>query len=538
MKKINCLSLCDGVSVAQIALRKAGIEYNWYIASEIDKHAIKATQHNFPKTYQIGDLNKVDVSKIPFQIDLVLSGTPCTDFSGAGRLAEFSGANGQLFFKFCKILADIKKINPNVKFLFENVASMRKHVREIITTMLGVEPIKINSSLVCAQNRNRYYWTNISDCIEQPEDRGIVLQDILEDDVDEKYHLSETILKRINKDAVLKQLLILKMQREKAYAVMASNNRQTETDYVKRRKGTLEPVSPSVVARVSNSQDGKDFAVSGKSQCLSAGHNNYPKVALAGAIRGRYNNDGTTSQQVELNGSSKSIALTTVEKDNIVVITHNMMPRSSTSGKGGTGHLTRQDGKAYCLDTGQTNAVQIIQVNPAREFGDSPRQQNRVYDSEGKGPALKSRRAGETNIAVGVVNDRGVFRQLFENKSLNIDANYHKGVDNHAARSMVISLQGRPKKNQDKASCFTAGAHSGGNHSGGNHSDMDVITQSHDYLIIRRLTEVEVCRLQGIPDNYFFDKSGRTIIAPTNVYKAVGNGWQSDTIAHILSYWK
>lgn len=510
MKKLNVVSLCDGLSVGQIALRAAGIEYGYYVAYEIDKYAMKVTHNNFPATIQMGDIRGCKISKFPFTVDLVLSGTPCTDFSGAGKLAEFGGANGQLFFEFCRVLKEAKEYNPNVKFLFENVASMRRHVRDVITTMLGVEPILINSSKVCAQNRNRLYWTNIEG-IEQPEDRGIILQDILEDDVNEKYYLSEKVLARINKDAVIKQLAILNEHRLRSAYILAECN---------------------------SSQDGKVFAISGKSQCLSAGHGNVPKVAYGGAVRGRYNDDGSTSQRIELNRSSKSNALTTVEKDNIVVVTHNMMPRSSKSGKGGTGQVTRTDGKSYCLDTGQTNAIQIVQLNPDKQFGNPPRTQNRVYDSADKSPTLTNTKGHTINVAIGAVCTNGTLREVYNNKGMCQDANYYKGMDNHAARTVVASVadcntKGKLKRNQDKAACFTAGAHSGGNH-----SDMDVLVQMvEDNLIIRRLTPIEVCRLQGIPDNYFF-KDGKQLVSDTQVYKAVGNAWQKDTIVHILSYYK
>lgn len=509
MKKLNILSLCDGISIGQVALHKAGIEYNHYIASEIDKYAIKTTHNNFPATIQIGDIYSVDVNKIPFKIDLLLSGTPCQGFSVAGKQLKFDDPRSQLFFQFARVLKDLRRKNPDIKFLFENVR-MDKKSEAIISTMLGVEPIKINSALVCAQNRVRNYWTNIEG-VEQPEDRGIVLQDILEEEVDEKYHLSEKVLARINKDAVVKQLAILKAAR-------------LSTQYS--------------VAEINSSQDGKDFAITGKSQCLSAGHGNTPKVAYGAAVRGRYEDDGSTSQRVELNGSSKSNALTTVEKDNIVIITHNMMPRSSKSGKGGTGQVTRTDGKSYCLDTGQTNAIQIVQLNPAKEFGNAPRQQNRVYDSAGKAPALTSKRACETNVAIGTVCTNGNMRTLDKDKGMCQDANYYKGMDNRGQRTMVASVavcntKGNLKRNQDTSSCFTAGAHSGGNH-----SDMDVLVQMvEDYLVIRRLTPVEVCRLQGIYDDYFF-KGGKQIISDSQIYKSVGNAWQADTIAHILSYLK
>lgn len=236
---ISVLSLCDGISGGNNALELAGIPVRWYVASEIDKHAIKITQKNYPATIQIGDIMNVNVAKIPFKIDLVLSGTPCTSFSVAGNMLGFEAESGQLFFQFCKILAQVRKKSPNVLFLFENVASMKKEVRDTITTYLGVEPMKIDSALVSAQTRKRLYWMNW-DC-PQPEDRGIILQDILEHGVDVKYHLSDKILERINKDEVLKRLIEYRLsyREEKTYAIMASEGRQTIDDFAHRRKGTF-----------------------------------------------------------------------------------------------------------------------------------------------------------------------------------------------------------------------------------------------------------------------------------------------------------
>src|SRR5882724_1125117 len=167
MGKIHVLSLCDGISTGQSALREAGIEYGYYLASEIDKHCIKVTQHNFPATIQLGNIYNVDVNKIPFKIDLLLSGTPCQGFSFAGKQLKFDDPRSQLFFQFCKIYRQLKKKNPNIIFLFENVR-MDKKSEAVISNMLNVYPHKIDSTLVCAQTRKRNYWTNIKG-IEQPE---------------------------------------------------------------------------------------------------------------------------------------------------------------------------------------------------------------------------------------------------------------------------------------------------------------------------------------------------------------------------------
>lgn len=175
--KVNVLSLFDGMSCGQIALERAGIKVNSYLASEIDKHAIKVTMENYPNTIQLGDVTKWREWDLP-KIDLIIGGSPCQGFSFSGKQLNFDDPRSKLFFEFAEIVANIK---PKY-FLLENV-KMKKEYEEVITTYLGVEPIEINSSLVSAQNRVRLYWTNIPD-IRQPNDKGINLIDILESDIE------------------------------------------------------------------------------------------------------------------------------------------------------------------------------------------------------------------------------------------------------------------------------------------------------------------------------------------------------------------
>ena len=176
---MNVLSLFDGMSCGRIALERAKLTIDNYFASEIDKHAIKVAQHNFPDTIQIGSVIDVNVGNLP-KINLLIGGSPCQGFSFSGKQLNFEDPRSKLFFEFVRVLEDIKKINPDVKFLLENVV-MKKEFQDVISEHLGVQPIKINSSLVCAQNRERLYWTNIEN-IEQPEDKKINLIDILQDD--------------------------------------------------------------------------------------------------------------------------------------------------------------------------------------------------------------------------------------------------------------------------------------------------------------------------------------------------------------------
>jgi DNA-cytosine methyltransferase len=180
---MNVLSLFDGMSCGQIALDQLGIEVKNYFAAEIDKYAIKVAQANYPDMIHLGDVRHVQTSgdhliddfECGHKIDLLIGGSPCQGFSFAGKQLNFEDPRSKLFFEYVRLL---KALKPKY-FLLENVR-MKKESMDVITEMLGVEPVAINSNLVSAQNRHRLYWTNIPmDGI--PEDRGIVLSDILED---------------------------------------------------------------------------------------------------------------------------------------------------------------------------------------------------------------------------------------------------------------------------------------------------------------------------------------------------------------------
>lgn len=169
---MRVLSLFDGMSCGQIALNKAGISNYEYLASEINPYAIKVTQHNFPKTIQLGDVTKIKGAKLG-GVDLLIGGSPCQGFSFAGNQLNFEDERSKLFFEYVRLL---EETNPKY-FLLENV-KMIKESEDIITKMLGVKPVKINSSLVSAQNRERLYWTNLPHPTIQ--DRGLFLKDVYE----------------------------------------------------------------------------------------------------------------------------------------------------------------------------------------------------------------------------------------------------------------------------------------------------------------------------------------------------------------------
>jgi DNA (cytosine-5)-methyltransferase 3A len=338
---MNVLSLFDGMSCGQQALERCGIVVDNYFASEIDKYAIQVTMHNYPNTKQLGSVIDVDGYKLP-KIDLLIGGSPCQSFSFAGKRKgmstkceteiltlehylelkaegyEFEGQS-YLFWEYMRLLNETKP----TYFLLENVM-MGEKWEKILSKAIGVNAIEINSALVSAQNRRRLYWTNIGlepgglfgdlvSTIKQPKDKGIMLKDILETEVDEKYYLSQQRIETM-----------LKSKRSVPYIDENTN----------------------------------------KHNCLLAG---YAKIPTDGQY-----------------------------------IVHNTMPRSGNPEKGGTGHLTRTDGKTYCLDTGNTNAVElriVKQLNQSNESGGKqPFQQNRVYDVNGISPALMAQLSCGSNL--------------------------------------------------------------------------------------------------------------------------------------------
>lgn len=186
---MNVLSLFDGMSCGQIALERVGIRVDNYFASEIDKHAIKVTQTNYPNTIQLGDVREIKAENLP-TIDLLIGGSPCQGFSFSGKQLNFDDPRSKLFFEFVRL---VKELKPKY-WLLENVV-MKKEFEQIISEHLEVQPIKINSSLVSAQNRERLYLANFE--ITQPTDKGINLIDILE--TDELINPSAIRGRRLNK---------------------------------------------------------------------------------------------------------------------------------------------------------------------------------------------------------------------------------------------------------------------------------------------------------------------------------------------------
>ena len=239
---MNVLSLFDGISCARVSLDRAGIEVNAYVSAEIDKNAIKISEKNYPDIIRVGSVVGLEVEG---QIDLLIGGSPCQDLSIAKKDRKgLEGNRSGLFWEYVRIK---KECNPKW-FVLENVASMPKVDRDIITREMGVEPVMFNASLVSAQSRKRLFWTNIP--FELPVDRGILLKDILQPDgeVDER--------------------MVVK---GKAYTLTASYSKATPSPaQVKHNieKGQRTMVKVGEIGK--GGQGGRIYSTDGKSVTLSA----------------------------------------------------------------------------------------------------------------------------------------------------------------------------------------------------------------------------------------------------------------------------
>jgi len=295
----NVLSLFDGISCGRLALDRVEIKFEKYYASEVDKYAIAVARYNYPDTIFVGDIRYLKGEDFK-EVDLIMGGSPCQNFSFAGKRQgmvtkekievtsleqylelkeqgfEFEGQS-YLFWEFARLLKEIK---PKW-FLLENVRVAKKW-RDVVTNALEVEPIEINSALVSAQNRRRLYWTNIP--VEGlPEDNGILLKDILEDEVDKKYYIENRLLNIKGRTSLKKALANLRTPEQKAKCLTAagqgvSNSGATNLCFC---IGYLDLKGYDIIKRV--------YSIFGKSPTLTTMQGGYrqPKILVDRIIRVR-----------------------------------------------------------------------------------------------------------------------------------------------------------------------------------------------------------------------------------------------------------
>ena len=404
---MKVLSLFDGISCGRVALERAGIPIETYYSSEIDKYAMSVAQAMYPDTIQIGDVCKIDFTQYVGKVDMIIGGSPCQDLSIAKQNRQgLQGERSRLFWEYIKALTIIK---PKY-FLLENVASMKNEDRDAITAVLrGIYPetecIMINSALVSAQQRKRYYWTNWH--VEQPQDKGILLKDILESAGETTENKSYALTTRYS-----------------GYCFPHDHERH-------KKSGVFEPIGA--------------------------------------AMRTREDDNGKF-KRLEVNGQEKSNAITSVQTDSMVCMP---VPEATKKGyteieQGNCVDLTQMSSKtrrgrnmkdkSNCLTAGDCQFYQYVEPVRIGQIGKGG-QGNRIYSVRGKSVCLNANGGG-----------RGAKTGLYK-----------------------IDLP------------------------------------DGDY-IVRKLTPRECARLQTYPERCF-DVAN---ISNTQWYKAFGNGWTVDVIAHIF----
>lgn len=499
------LSLFNGMSCGYMALQEAGIPVTKYYSSEVDKHAVSMSNILYPDTIQLRDVRNINVNELD-KVDILIGGSPCQSFSFAGKMKgmstkcekeilsleqylelkqqnfEFEGQS-YLFWEYVRIYTELRLINPDIKFFLENVLMVEKWER-LISKTLDVNPIMINSALLSAQNRKRLYWTNIgmapaglfgemTSTIKQPDDKGILLKDILEENVPEKYYLSENAIKYLNRTEMNQRFI------------------QDEMDEMDEKGG-----------------------------CVTANyHKGVPYNALCVAMRGRNPENPKsresglpTEQMIEPRNDGKTNCLTSVQKDNLILSTgcikfgrteeakkirkENMQKGVDYTPFAEKTIVDIDFEKMNILTTSTSKDNLVMQINPSKESGGKqPYQQNRVYHTECISPALCAHKSD----------------LLITENYIQWEGNGYN-QDNRAyypdCKSATLDIKPQRQK---------------------------VLLNNEAPWRIRRLTPRECGRLQTVPE-HLLDKMLSSVISDTQLYKMFGNGWTVSVIAHIFSY--
>lgn len=502
---LKVLSLFDGMSCGQLALQRLGIEVDTYYASEIDKYAIQVTQANFPETIQVGDVCNLKAEDYQ-DVDLILAGSPCQGFSFAGKQLAFDDPRSALFFEFIRLLKEIK---PKY-FLLENVR-MKQQFQDVITEQVSacypefeggdlfgsqIKPILINSALLSAQNRQRLYWTNIPN-IEQPEDKGIVLRDILEDDVEDHYLAGEHL----------------------------QNNYQGGNQ-----------LNPNYKSQANTIHD-----TNKKSGVICAGTHGYAN----GYVETKPKQVGLAIEKVKVRKHEVDISglqnlLRTSKKEskktNKQIANEIKIPITKVE------HWFRTDSSfAIPSDDIWLDLKKILNIDN-NEFDKSIMEfeirdgvyetTQRVYSQEGKSPTLTSAHAEklvETKPKqVGIATDikgHDILKRVYspDGKSPTLNS---MGGGNREPKVVSGAWRGRYKEDGTTEQKLEL------NQSGKSNSLTTVQKDSvvvNEELSWRKLTPLECMRLQTVPDDYLMPVSN------SQKYKLLGNGMTVDVIAHILN---
>ena len=515
---MKVLSLFDGMSCGQIALSKLGVKVDKYYASEIDKYAIEITQKNFPDTIQLGDVCNLDPKDF-MDVDLLLAGSPCQGFSFAGKQLAFDDPRSALFFEFVRLL---KAIKPKY-FLLENVR-MKKEFLEVITEQVSacytaddvaseykdifgsvkIEPHFINSSLLSAQSRQRYYWTNIPN-IKQPEDKGIVLRDILETDPESITKMSDKFVERNgDKNCMIDQ------DKEKAHNLSAE-------EYVKNgRQGNYlacdeegKPAYKPVKKTERNKRHLRQLDE--KSLCMTAtmykgaGNNGMTLVPHKPNQVGKIKDGGQGNRIYSQDGKSSALSAQS----------------GGTAGNGNT--LIETKPKKVVLDVRSMTEVRTDEANRIRSEHKkktgkdwSPRSMRHLVEREDeKSNTLTAALTKQHILQITENTNVQSYREVRtdEAKKARKEAKQKTGKDYTPFRAKKLE-----PRNDGKVGTVTPSLN----------KDHEISIEQEE-IYWRKLTPRECERLQTVPDGYTEGVSN------TQRYRMLGNGWTVDVIAHILT---
>lgn len=535
---MNILSLFDGMSCGMLAMLKAGTQVDNYYAYEIDKYAVQTAKHNFPNIQELGDVFNAGFRQYT-GIDYLIGGSPCTYWSIAQspdkRETTASGIGWELFSQYVRALHETK---PKY-FIYENNKSMAKAIYQSISETFGFEPIMINSALVSAQNRQRYYWvgrrnndgTYSKVDVEQPEDKGILLRDVLDGadltNCDKAYCLTSSYdgacawntIERHQRSMVAEPVGTTKDG--KAYCLSAGYSNGSGEKIGNYAAHTLKKGCKSMVAEPVN------VTADGKAQCLRAtcykdgvrniaGNDIDKKTGVAEPVcvasRGRYSGtdsrssktDAPTYQHYEARTDGKTNAVTTVSKDNLIgePVRCFTLPREDgvqTQSKQYRVYETSGKSTTLCAEGGGMGAKTWLYSVPVKvgEVGNGG-QGNRIYTSNGKAVTQQAN-------SEGLGSNTGLYAIPVEFDG-EIPVKAVSGADGKTYTvyevtdgTITIKCKTYPIKLVD------------------------------GYYIIRKLTVSECKRLQTVPEWYEFP------VSDTQAYKMLGNGWTVDVIAHLIN---
>lgn len=500
---MKVLSLFDGMACGMLAMLEAGIEVDRYVAFEIDKYAVQTSSHNFPMIEHRGDVFQADFTEFR-GFDFLVGGSPCTYWSIAqknNRETEASGMGWELFQQYVRALHEAQ---PKF-FIYENNKSMSKAIRASIDKAFGFEAVGINSALVSAQNRQRLYWVGRRNAdgtyskvhVEQPEDRGILLKDVL--DVGCGKGLSE---------------------REMDYMVRDSKGNYSDRWSYLQKPIVSEPVCASLIEQPygrKKQSDGTydrrfEARTDNKSNALVATHQQqFGMVAepVGVGYRNRREEDGKLYRRFETHGEEKSNAITTVQTDSMVAI-----PLAQ--------HFGETKGKAFALTSSyykgqpthkvleksqRTHAAEPVRVgtwpNEAKNQ-DHDSQQYRIYSTDAKGVTLCGNGGG-----------MGAKTGLY-------------ALDCRFACPVEWDEDGKPTKSVSGADGKTYTVYEVKDGQITIKGKQYPIKLADGFYIIRKLTVSECKRLQTVPEWYEFP------VSDTQAYKMLGNGWTVEVIVHLI----